>query len=114
MKEFQQIVNAARPVAELDPATAWDLDEQLAAFAAIWPSLAEIFATYAENLDRSLHVDPRTVQAFMAGVSDMADLYRTFSQTRQLFRRLYKNAFDQAESPVRDISRAKFWDASAA
>lgn len=114
MQEFQRIVTAARPVAELDPRTAWELDEQLAAAAAMWPSLAETFAAYAENLDRNVKVDPRVVQAFMAGVSDIADLYRTFGQTRALFRRLYEHAFEQAESPVRDISREKFWDASAA
>lgn len=114
MQEFQRIVNAARPVAELDPATAWELDEQLAAVAAIWPALAEVFASYAENLDRTLKVDPRIVQTFMAGVSEMADLYRTFGHTRALFRRLYEHAFEQAESAVRDISREKFWDSTAA
>lgn len=114
MQEFRRIVQAAQPLAELDPATAWELDEQLAAYAALWPPLAEIFAAYAENLDRTLKVDPRVVQAFMGAVSEMTELYKHFGQVRMLFRRMYEPAFEQAESPVRDITRERFWDKSAA
>lgn len=110
MQEFQHIVQAAQPLSQLEASNAWELDEQLAAFAALWPKLAEVFASYGEYLDRVLKVDPRVVQSFYSATGDMSELFRSFGGVRGLFRVLYADAFAQAESNVRDISKEKFWD----
>lgn len=113
-KEFQQVLRAASPLGELDPATAWELDEQLASFARMWPVMAAIFSNYAENLDRNVRIDPRIVAAFMAAVGQMNDLYKAFADTRMQYRLLYAKAFEQAESSVRTPDRAGFWNRNAA
>lgn len=114
MQEFQKVIQAAQPLADMDPGNAWELDEQFAAFASMWPKMAEIFASYGEHLDRDLKLDPRVVQVFYAATGSVSELFREFQGVRGLFRVLYADAFAQAESNVRDISKEKFWDKASA
>lgn len=112
MQEFQNLHRQARVVGQMDPKTAWELDEQLAQFSMMWPKMAEAFSVYAETLDRQIKIDPRLVAAFVQNIAAMNELHKHFSQTRKLYRQLYAQFLEQ--QGVRMPDRKGFFDQKAA
>lgn len=111
--ETQQLIRASNGIGEMDPQDAWELDAELAGLSRAALVLTENLGQYIETLDR-IKVDPRvTAQAGIA-VGQVAEVVRTFSQTRQLFRTLYAAQFAAAENGVRQVAKKDFFDPSRA
>jgi hypothetical protein len=107
--ETVQLMRAANGVGQMDPQSAWELDAQLIGLSRASLVLTENLGQYIETLDR-IKVDPRVTAQAGVAVGQVAELVRTFAQTRQLFRMLYKAQFDAAETGVRPVQRKEFFD----
>jgi hypothetical protein len=107
--ETVQLIRAANGVGEMDPESAWELDAQLMGLSRAALVLTENLGQYIETLDR-IKVDPRVTAQAGVAVGQMAELVRTFAQTRNLFRTLYAAQFAAAESGVRQVTRPEFFD----
>ncbi|HEX8627936.1 MAG TPA: hypothetical protein VF755_07180 [Catenuloplanes sp.] len=112
-QETTALARAARTVGEMDPATAWDLDAELAGMATAMLTLAENVGQWIERLD-TLKVDPRVTGQAANAIAELAETSGTFSRTRRVFRTLYAANFEAAETNVRQIRRQDFWDQKAA
>jgi hypothetical protein len=107
------LARAARVIGEMDPATAWDLDAELAGMATAMLTLAENVGQWIERLD-TLKVDPRVTGQAANAIAQLAEVSGTFSRTRRTFRTLYAANFEAAETNVRQIRRQDFWNQKAA
>ncbi|MDM4721332.1 hypothetical protein QTQ03_17615 [Micromonospora sp. WMMA1363] len=112
-QETTALSRAARVVGEMDPATAWDLDAQLAGMATAVLALAENVGQWVERLD-AMRLDPRVTGPTADAIAQLAEASGTFSRSRLAFRRLYAAQFEAAETAVRQVRRQDFWDQKAA
>jgi hypothetical protein len=112
-QETTALTRAARIVGQMDPATAWDLDAELAGMATAMLALAENVGQWIERLD-AMKVDPRVTGQAANAVAELAEVSGTFSRTRRLFRTLYASNFEAAETNVRQVRRTDFWNQRAA
>lgn len=111
--ETLQLTRAALTVGEMDPKTAWELDAQFQGMARSLFTLSEALGQWIETLD-AIKTDPRvTAQAGIA-VGEIAEVVRTFTVTRQLYRNLYAAQFAAAENGVRQVQRQNFFNPNAA
>ena len=112
-QETTALTRAARVVGEMDPATAWDLDAELAGMATAVLALAENVGQWIEHLD-AIKTDPRVTGSAANAIAQLAEVSGTFSRTRRMFRTLYAAQFEAAEQNVRQIRREDFWNPRAA
>ena len=108
-QETNQLVRAAHIVGEMDPKTAWELDEQLKGMANAMLALSENLGQWIETLD-SIKTDPRVTANASVAVGQAAEIVRTFAATRNVFRTLYASQFAAAEQGVRQVNRQGFFD----
>jgi len=111
--ETQNLTRAALLVAEMDPATAWDLDAQLAGLSQASLALTEALGEWVETLNQ-LRVDVRVMGQTSGAVAHLAEVVAMFQRTRQSFRAMYAAHFEAAEAGVSEVKRAGFWDTSNA
>jgi hypothetical protein len=111
--ETTQLAKAAIGIGEMDPATAWELDAQLQGMARAMFQLSEGLGQWIETLD-AIKTDPRVTSQAGVAVGEIAEVVRTFSVTRQLFRNLYAAQFAAAEAGVRQVQRQNFFNPNAA
>jgi hypothetical protein len=111
--ETQQLIRASNGIGEMDPQDAWELDAELSGLSRAALVLTENLGQYIETLDR-IKVDPRVTAQAGVAVGQVAEVVRTFSQTRQLFRTLYAAQFAAAENGVRQVAKKDFFDPSRA
>lgn len=107
--ETVQLMRAANNVGAMDPQDAWELDAQLIGMSRASLVLTENLGQYIETLDR-IKVDPRVTAQAGVAVGQVAELVRTFAQTRQTFRTLYAAQFAAAEQGVRQVVKKEFFD----
>jgi hypothetical protein len=107
--ETVQLIKAANAVGEMDPESAWELDAQLIGLSRAALALTENLGQYIETLDR-IKVDPRVTAQAGVAVGQVAELVRTFAQTRNVFRTLYAAQFAAAENGVRQVNRREVFD----
>jgi hypothetical protein len=112
-QETTALTRAARIIGEMDPATAWDLDAQLAGMSTAVLALAENVGQWIERLD-AIKTDPRVTGPAANAIAELAEVSGTFTRTRRTFRTLYAAQFEAAETNVRQIRRENFWDQNAA
>ena len=112
-QETTALTRAARIIGEMDPATAWDLDAQLAGMSTAVLALAENVGQWIERLD-AIKTDPRVTGPAANAIAELAEVSGTFTRTRRTFRTLYAAQFEAAETNVRQSRRENFGDQSAA
>lgn len=104
---------AAGVVAELDPATAWDLDAELDGLARVAVTLAEGLDAWGERLGQ-LGLHESVTGAATTGSEDLAEVARAFTTARRNLRTVYAAQFAAAEADVSAVDRSGFWGTAAA
>jgi hypothetical protein len=111
--ETLQLTRAALSLGEMDPKTAWELDAQFQGMARSLFTLSESLGQWIETLD-AIKTDPRVTAQAGVAVGEIAEVVRTFTVTRQLYRNLYAAQFAAAEANVRQVQRQNFFNPNAA
>jgi hypothetical protein len=103
------LIRAANVLAEMDPATAWDLDAQLIGLARGAVSLGDATGDYAETLDAH-KIDPRVTVHLAMAMEHLTAAGGAFAAAGGAFRVLYAAHLEAAEAGVRQIRKDGFFD----
>lgn len=111
--ELAALHRTAAVVADLDPATAWDLDEQLAGLAKVAVTLAEGLSSWATRLT-GIGLHESITGAAENGSNQLAEAAAEFVAARRNLRTVYADHFAAAASGTSAIKKPGFWGEAAA
>jgi hypothetical protein len=108
IEELAALQRVAALIAELDPATAWELDAQLEGMAKVAAILASGLETWGERLS-AIALHDSVTGAAVRGSGRLADIAEDFARARANLRTVYAAQFAAAEAAAREVARKNFW-----
>ena len=106
--ELAALLRVVTLIADLDPATAWELDAQLDGLSKATAAFAEGLATYSDRLTKMKLHDSITGAA-VTGSENLVETAAAFAAARRSLRTVYAAQFAAAEAQVSHVERRHFW-----
>ncbi|WP_020522400.1 hypothetical protein [Catelliglobosispora koreensis] len=106
---LKPLMNAAKELSEMEPATAWELDAQLVGLSRGAVAIADAIGDYAETLDTT-HIDQRVSAHVLTAMENLVQAGSAFANAATSFRTLYAAHLEAAEAGVRQPTAAGFFD----
>jgi hypothetical protein len=110
--ELAALLRVVTVVADLDPATAWELDAQLDGLTKVTATFAEGLSTWGERLT-AIGLHDSVTAAAATGSDHLAQTAAAFAAARRSLRTVYAAQFAAAEAHVRQVERRDFWGETA-
>jgi hypothetical protein len=106
--ELAALLRVVTVIADLDPATAWELDAQLNGLAKVSAAFAEGLGAWGERLaEIGLHDSVTTAAAI--GSDHLSQTTAAFTAARRNLRTVYAAQFAAAQAQVSQVDRRNFW-----
>jgi hypothetical protein len=106
--ELAALLRVVTLIADLDPATAWELDAQLEGLTKVSAAFAEGLATWGETL-AAIKLDDSVTAAAATGSDHLSQTATAFAKARKNLRTVYAAQFAAAEAQVSQVDRREFW-----
>lgn len=112
MSAIKQVEQAFRTVAEAEPTNAVELDEILRGLSIVMTNAASHMASWAEQQDCGLGLDPRVTQVMYTAADSLSEVASAYHNARAVYRNVYAAQFEAMESGIRLPKKADFFQAT--